>query len=319
MDKDEKSMILKENINYYEYLDFFKNNNENEKLELTKNNANFIEAVLKIDSGYKDSGNPNKYPSKEYIDYLKNGDINKYDNKIHEYGSGKYWINKLKEIINSNDISHKIIKNSLEYEKKSNKAEENGKKDYSLNLETVIKGTVCAIDRENSTHLTAHISGESKGRSNVSEIIYEEMKKGLKKFKNKLLEDDDFPLIGLITVPKEKDKENYHYSFATKFCKYLSLGFEKDKYYIYDNIIISNIDYYIDKYKLNNDEYNMKLLKFEKNDYIKDDKEIKCIKISEKYKKLWKCLEEIRNTVNKDEKQLITRDELDHIIWYSNK
>ena len=318
MDKDKKSMKHKENKNYYyELLDFF---NENEKLKLTNNNATFIEAVLKIDSRYKDSGNLNKYPSKEYIDYLKYGDINIYDDKIHEYGSGKYWINKLVIIIESNNIDYEIAEKNLKYEKKSNNTEENEIID-SLNLETVIKGTVCAIDRENSTHLTAHHSTSKVGRSNVSKIIYEEMKKGLEEFKNKLLEDDNFPLIGLITVPKEKDKENYHYSFATKFCKYLSLGFEKDKYYIYDNIIISNIDYYIKKYNLNEDEYNMKSLKFEKNDYTKDNKEIKCIKISEKYKKLWICLEEIRKRAKKEcgDKKLIARDELDHIIWYSNK
>ena len=115
-----------ENKDYYNCLDFFKNNNnENEKLELTKNNANFIEAVLKIDSGYKDASNPNKYPSKEYINYLKTGDINKYDDKVHEYGSGQYWIDKLVEIINSKDINHIIIEDRLEYEKKSNNTEEN--------------------------------------------------------------------------------------------------------------------------------------------------------------------------------------------------
>ena len=147
------------------------------------------------------------------------------------------------------------------------------------------------------------------------------MKKGLEEFKNKLIKKDDFSLIGLITVPYEENKENYHYSFATKFCKYLCLGFGKDidKYYIYDNIIISNIDYYIEKYKLNKDEYSMKLLKFEKQEYIKDND--KLIKISEKYKKLWICLEEIRKKAKErdSEKQLITRNELDHIIWYSNK
>lgn len=309
-----------ENIDYYNCLDFFEKNTENEKLKLTKNNANFIEAVLKIDSGYKDASNSNKCPSIEYFDYLKTKDIDKYDNKIHKYGSGQYWIDKLVKIIDSNRIDY-TIEDSLEYEKKSNNTEKTGKKGCPLDLETVIKGAVCAIDRENSTHLTAHRSKNKIGRSNVSEIIYEEMNKGLEKFKNKLLEKDDFSLIALITVPKEEDKENYHYSFATKFCKYLSLGFGEDKYYIYDNIIISNIDYYIGEYNLNKDEYNIKSIKFEKKDYIKDDNEDKRIKISEQYKKLWNCLEEIRKEAKErdGDKQLITRNELDHIIWYSNK
>lgn len=317
-------MEKNKHIDYYNCLEFFKKNNKNDKLKLTKNNAIFIETVLKIDSGYKDASNPTKYPSKEYIDYLKTKDINKYDNKIHNYGSGQYWINNLVKIINSNNINF-IIEDKIEYEKKSSNTEENENKDYSLDMQTVIKGAVCAIDRENATHLTAHVSknksGRSNGRSNVAQIIYEEMKKGLNEFKKKLIKKDDFSLIGLLTVPKNEDSENYHYSFATKFCKYLCLGFGKeiDKYYIYDNIIISNINYYIENYGLNKNEYNMKLIKFEKEKYINDTKENQYINISEQYKKLWNCLELIRNIANKDEIELITRNELDHIIWYSNK
>lgn len=84
-------------------------------------------------------------------------------------------------------------------------------------------------------------------------------------------------------VPKNDD-ENFHYSFATKFCKYVS------------NAFTSDIE-------------AKKIFKFDKKKYT-NEKEI-----IEQYRKFYNCLEDIRN--NTTEK--ITRNEMDHIIWYSNK
>lgn len=319
--RNNKRRIEIEENKYYNKLNFFKHKKikygkeivENEKLMITKNNALFIEAILKIDSRYKNASDLDNSPSIEYINYLNNENINEYNSKIHQYGSGSYWISKLVEIIkNGKD-------DEIEVKIASEKKDKDIKTNYKLDLKTVIRGVVCAIDRENSTHLVAHKSGKKVGRSNVSNKIFNLINKNLEEFKEKLLNENDFSLVELLTIPEEKNKENYHYSFATKFCKYLSLGFETDKYYIYDNVIINNIDYYIDKYNLNKSKYSINKLKFNKK---LADKNIQG-EIEKQYKDLWNCLEEIRKIANsnKNDKKndKILRNELDHLIWYSNK
>ena len=312
-----------EDNKYYKKLDFFK---ENEKLSLTRNNADFIEAVLMIDSRYKDSNSRINKPSVEYVEYLKEESDKKI--KLHRYGSSSYWIKQFIEIAkiikDKKNNSEKIL-DTLTYEKK--KENENQEINIKLDLKTIINGVVYAIDRENSTHLSAHQSGNTEGRRNVSQKIYDyiiDKQNGIEKFVKQLIKKNEFSLIGYITVPKNDD-ENFHYSFATKFCKYVSNAFtsdieakkifkfdkskdEDDKYYIYDNIIISNIGYYINEY-LNGQKIEVKKLKFDKKKYT-NEKEI-----IEQYRKFYNCLEDIRN--NTAEK--ITRNEMDHIIWYSNK
>lgn len=146
----------------------------------------------------------------------------------------------------------------------------------------------------------------------------------MEKFKNQIIKPDNkFELISEITIPKNKNGENYHYSFATKFCKYLSIELGKDQYYIYDNIIISNIENYIEFYELER-EYKKRDLVFDKNKIIKKSDEDKKQYIAERYRKLYECLEKIREEANKPEKDNdkfdeVSRNELDHIIWYSNK
>ena len=205
--------------------------------------------------------------------------------------------------------------NEIEVKITSEKKDKDIKRNYKLGIKTVIKGTVCAIDRENSTHLVAHKSGKKVGRSNVSNKIFNLINKNLEEFKEMLLNENDFSLVELLTIPVEKNKENYHYSFAAKFCKYLSLGFETDKYYIYDNVIINNIDYYIDKYNLDKSKYSINKLKFNKK---LADKNIQG-EIEKQYKDLWNCLEKIRKITNNNKNDKISRNELDHLIWYSNK
>ncbi len=312
-----------ESNKYYEELEFF---GEKENLSLTRNNADFIEAVLMIDSRYKDFNSRINKPSVDYVEYLKGESNEKI--KLHRYGSSSYWIKRFIEIAkkikceknNSTEISDKLT-----YEKK--KENNNQEINIKLDLKTIINGVVYAIDRENSTHLSAHQSGNTEGRRNVSQKIYKyiiDEQNGMENFIKRLIRKNDFCLIGYITIP-ESDNENFHYSFATKFCKYVSNAFtsdveakkifefdknngEEDKYYIYDNIIISNIGYYINEY-LKEPKIEVKQLKFDKNKYTNEEE------IIEQYRKFYDCLEDIRN--NTEEK--ITRNEMDHIIWYSNK
>ena len=349
----------KDNEYYFELynLKFFKTAKDNvEKLELNRENVDFIETALRIDSRYKNFANVNERPSIEYVAYLKRDrepskkNDNKDENKrinLHKYGSSGYWIKQFIEIIKSNvktnsNITKATIKDDILQRETKNKDIQ----DTELNLKTIIRGMVYAIDRENSTHLSANKDGNKVGRYNVSEKIYDYIeKKGIKTFIDNLVNEGNFGLIGYLAVPMDLEHENYHYSFATKFCKYVSNAFckdvdegnekgkdnkeyKRDKYYVYDNVIIHNIEYYIQT-----EEYKIEELRFNKKVYdkCKDDKE-KEKAIEEHYKKFYNCLEKIREKAiekikkenkkikNKKEiKEEINRDEFDHLIWYSNK
>lgn len=63
--------------------------------KLTKDNVYRVEAMIRTDSNYKDSGNPNKRPDQAYIDFIKENDFNKKAPKGKYCGSGSYWINQL--------------------------------------------------------------------------------------------------------------------------------------------------------------------------------------------------------------------------------
>lgn len=296
---------------YYSELKFHGND---EKLRLTQGNAEFIEAVLMIDSRYKNSTNPEIRPNVKYIDYLA-GKEKKYNETLKHCGSSAFWIKQLVEILESQEgINHKV-KVKLENKKKNNETIEEEKE---LDLNTILYCTVCAIDRENATHLSAHKSKEKVGRKNVTNKLYNLIvEKGTKAFKDMLLRDNDFYLVGYITVPKEPEKENYHYSFATKFCKYVSRALNSDKYYIYDNVIITSIGYYIKKSKLDK-KYTPTMLEFEKDKYKTKSEDVQYREISELYQNLHKCLDDIRKSEKEEERQ-VSRDSVDHIIWYSNK
>ena len=217
--RNNKRRIEIEENKYYNKLNFFKHKKikygkeivENEKLMITKNNALFIEAILKIDSRYKNASDLDNSPSIEYINYLNNENINEYNSKIHQYGSGSYWISKLVEIIkNGKD-------DEIEVKIASEKKDKDIKTNYKLDLKTVIRGVVCAIDRENSTHLVAHKSGKKVGRSNVSNKIFNLINKNLEEFKEKLLNENDFSLVELLTIPEEKNKENPEQDLSSLF------------------------------------------------------------------------------------------------------
>ena len=79
--------------------------------------------------------------------------------------------------------------------------------------------------------------------------------------------------------------------------------YKRDKYYVYDNVIIHNIEYYIQT-----EEYKIEELRFNKKVYdkCKDDKE-KEKAIEEHYKKFYNCLEKIREKANEKIKKKIKR------------
>ena len=93
-------------------------------------------------------------------------------------------------------------------------------------------------------------------------------------------------------------------SLSSKICKYLSeLIYRKDNYYIYDKYIRHALPFYLDYYGISHN--------------FNKSKDININKLS--YEDLYKRLEELRDKINRSYRNTITKNELDHIIWYCYK
>lgn len=181
----------------------------NKIVKLTRDNVAKVNAYISTDSDYKDSNNINKGP----IFYKNKG-------KIKYVGSSSYWLNNLKQYIDTNTSNYKY--------------------------EEIIKYLVIAIDNENSTHLNSDKIGR---KSTIEKILDIDKNQLLDYLKNV---DRKYELITIIQTPKYKNEKN-HLSFATKFCHYTSMFlFEGTKYQdnfsIYDNVLRESLPKYIKRY-----------------------------------------------------------------------
>lgn len=266
----------------------------NEKLvKLNLENVAKIEAILKIDSNYKNAGNANVEISTKFNEFIKKED-EFTPPKGANGGSSTYWINKLVDMINNN--------------------QEESTDGYSRYQ--VVKGIVCMIDKENSTHLnsTKKSNGEEKyekkGRKNVTEKINGMVNKEELK---RLLEDprsSNYKIINDIAQRNNDSDEKTYYSFATKFCHYVCMhmfkGTEKeDNFASFDKYVSKNLHeyyaYYVGK-------------KIEKIQRPKDN-------FGEEYKKYIDIIDEIREAahVKEGDKDKISRNGMDHLLWYFHK
>lgn len=120
----------------------------------------------------------------------------------------------------------------------------------------------------------------------------------------KLLKDEakEYKLLNYIQTPQYKGEKN-HFSFATKFCHYVSLimfeGTEfEDNYSIYDNVLKKSLCKYIKRYLILDIE----------EDLFKND-----------YKKYIGYIDSIRNKVEALYGKKISRNGFDHLLWYYHK
>ena len=230
-------------------------------VKINRKNVAFVEAMIRNDSAYLKSFNKDAKPT-----YTKKNNL-KYP------GSSAYWITKVKELI----------------------FDEKCPADYY----NTMKNVVSAIDRENSTHLNSDLVGIDEITDRIVEIDRAVLIDYLKN------PAEDFKLIQIISKPtKPKDKKHKprtNYSFATKFCHYMSFYLfednEQDNFSIFDGVMLKAIMKYADHYKIKN-----KNKKFKKADL-------------EDYKTFYNLVDEVRSLA--DEK--VSRNGLDHLLWYYYK
>lgn len=183
---------------------------------LTSDNVAKIEAILSLDSNYKNSSNPNQKP------------ITKKNSNEYKYiGSTRYWVEELKKLDKNDELIETPDGN---------------------NYEKIIEYLIIAIDKENSTHLNS----DNIGRNAVKEFIISEYSSPSLLIRALRNIDGDYTLLNEISIPR-KEGEKMHFSFATKFCHYCSIFLfegtdDEDKYSIYDNVLKNALPLYARHY-----------------------------------------------------------------------
>lgn len=154
--------------------------------------------------------------------YTRGSDINYKD-------SSAYLFNKLRTEINIVDNSKRL-------------------KDTSYKT---IYDVVCAVDRENSTHINA----DNVGRREISDRI---LNLTISEFINYLKKTQNLELFNIIAAKTSyADGSNYrtNQSFASKFCHYACFYMfpgenTQDNYSIYDNVLKKVLPLYAKKYAI---------------------------------------------------------------------
>jgi hypothetical protein len=224
--------------------------------KLTRDNVAKVEAMIRNDSAYIRSTDISAAPI-----YKGNGEV-KYG------GSSAYWMTLLKR-----DLLDNVNESIYSYKE-------------------ILKGSVEAVDRENSTHLNA----DKCGRQEITERLYQfdrtEFIKCLKNpdYKDMMLIRE----ISRITSAEERARNNL--SFASKYCHYACFyifeGTEyQDNYSIFDGILKKVLPMYLKYYKI--------AAKYDLNNY----------------KDYRMAVDSIREASGIE----ISRNGFDHLLWYYHK
>lgn len=247
---------------------------------LTRKNANFIEAVVGLDSNYNRDADINAAPDKGF-DPFEN--VSSSDGKY--CGSSAYWFHKM---------------------------EDGG------NFEECLLGAIISMDRTNSTHLESAVNGRTEIKKIIMSVCknVSDLKNELNKDFTK---NPKKHLIGLMSVEmaaKKKETTRSNLSFASKFCAYASICLKaQSEYSKYDNVVASHLGDYIKLY-LKDTTTKPKEYKY---DSIRKNKSEDGLQYTVNvYIRYYQLIGKIIDNL-KDEGIEINRNEFDHIVWYGFK
>ncbi len=182
--------------------------------------------------------------------------------------------------------------------------------EWSFDKDT-IKDICERIDKENSTHLavSGHNKGDNKGVDTVVKKILD-----IDDFETRLKKED----ADLVNEIAKAVPEISKFSFASKFCTYVSIYKDKNPnaYSIYDKVISEILPYYEWKFlptteihaKINR---NKKVVSTIETDFAK--------KGSFNYEGYNKLIGQIIEAINKEKKLTIDRLTFDRMLWYYYK
>lgn len=178
------------------------------------------------------------------------------------------------------------------------------KGDRTYSYEYIIGNIVEAVDRENGTHLNA----DKEGRKVIADRIRDNFKTPNDLIDTLKSKKSGYKLIELLSqrVPKSKKEPNKgrrNFSFATKFCHYMAFYLfdgkrSQDNFSIYDGIMEKAIRKHAEQLGVDIPK-NMKSFK-------------------DHYVEYMKTIDDVRDACKK-KGQNISRNGLDHLLWYYYK
>lgn len=247
---------------------------------LTHKNSNFIEAVVRLDSNYA------KESSLVPPDQGFKPDTHVNHAKGLYSGSSKYWFDAM-------------VKGTEPFD-------------------TALLGAIIAIDRSNSTHLEASNGGRLEMHDRIIKKCtnHHDLENMLNQ---KFRAGDKNHLISILSqpVPAKRGGVRCNVSFASKFCNRAAAFFKCNREYSkYDNVVSDALPTYAEIYiggKYKKSEFKI--------DYNKQKKLSNADKARYRlsvYEKYIDCIGNIIDELKKGNIQM-SRDEVDHIIWYGFK
>lgn len=249
---------------------------------LTRKNASFIEAVIMLDSNYAQESK--KLAPDEGFDPEKH-----VLNAQGKYcGSVQYWFDEIKS--------------------------------EEMDFATAVLGAVISLDRANSTHLETSKDGRRTMRERICETCknYDGLKKVVGK---KFTVEDRNHLMAILSSPIESRKGgmNYHVSFASKFCSSASINLGcGDNYSKYDKVVSEALPSYAQIYL--GEECTKSRFKMNYNVQKNMTDRQRLLYRLGVYQDYCNTIEKIIQTLKEDNGNIIiSREELDHIIWYGFK
>lgn len=255
--------------------------NEYKLPALTLKNAKFIEAVVHLDSNYAKDLEVN-VPSENY-----DPEVNAESSQGMYCGSTAYWFNEMKK--------------------------------DNCNFRKCVLGAIIAIDSTNSTHLEAAYSGRKIMRDIICKKCssYHDLLNMLNIPFDSSNHEHLISLLTKKTIAKKDNVPRYNLSFATKFCAYASIFLNANiKYSKYDNIVSDALPKYVKVYlnKIVNAR-EFKINSYQRKNLTDEEKYQYRLDVFEKYSR---AINEIIESLV-IENIFISREELDHIIWYGLK
>lgn len=184
---------------------------------------------------------------------------------------------------------------------------------------------IVSIDKINSTHLASEGNDgkkekskkkRNKGRARVAERIREIGGPTLKDY----LEKGDAGIVNIISDSNVGGKHNF--SFATKFCSYVSIhALKKDNYCIYDEILQKVLPYYAYMYI---DEFDEKYGGIYKtvnptkaNDYQPHNESlVNLFKQNNDYEGYRNLIKDVINGIREKTGVAVSFEDFDHMLWY---
>lgn len=205
--------------------------------------------------------------------YAKSSDKNAGPQKSYS-GSTAYWMTELKKYY------------------------DNQQKQYEI--EKIIKEAVCAVDRENSTHLNADKKGREEMTGRIMDMVRDNTLYNFLKNRN-------IEIINILSEKTTGNKGRKNYSFATKFCHYACFYLfeemaEQDNFSIYDNVLCNALPAYAKHFKVTKENGK---------EYTKVD--------FQNYETYAMVIDKIREIAGNKSGYTVSRNGFDHLLWYFHK